>query len=303
VKEKSDSIHPGKRAVYSKKGIVMYKLVNKVQLNPQMCLIEFEAEDLAKAAQPGQFIILRVDEFGERFPLTIYDFSPEKGTITVVCQAVGTSTKKLCALEKGDGVLDISGPLGKAEEVKDIGRVIFVGGGVGTAEVYPIAKAMKKAGNNVTVIMGFRTKDLIICEEEIKSCCDGLYISTDDGSYGRKGFVTDILKDILAKEGCDLVFAIGPIVMMKAVADITRERSIKTRVSLNSIMIDGTGMCGGCRVKDKGESKFTCVDGPAFDGHSVDFDDLISRQDRFKDKEQESIKHYEHKCRIDLKQE
>ncbi|MFH1062214.1 MAG: sulfide/dihydroorotate dehydrogenase-like FAD/NAD-binding protein [Candidatus Omnitrophota bacterium] len=279
----------------------MYKIIQKRQLNSQVHLIEFEAKDLAMAASPGQFVILRVDEFGERFPLTIYDFDCQNGTITVVCQAIGVSTRKLCALNQGDSVLDISGPLGHSEQVQNIGKVIFVGGGVGTAEVYPIAKAMKQAGNDVTAIIGFRTKDLIICDQEIKPFCDNLYITTDDGSYGRKGFVTDILKELLDKGSYDLVFAIGPLIMMKAVAGVTKLKSIKTIVSLNSIMIDGTGMCGCCRIKYNQQTKFTCVDGPAFDGHLVDYDDIIWRQGRFKSKEEESAKHYEHKCRIKLK--
>ncbi|MBU1087701.1 MAG: sulfide/dihydroorotate dehydrogenase-like FAD/NAD-binding protein [Candidatus Omnitrophica bacterium] len=279
----------------------MYKIIQKRQLNSQVHLIEFEAKDLAMAASAGQFVILRVDEFGERFPLTLYDFDCENGTITVVCQAIGVSTRKLCALSQGDSVLDISGPLGRSEQVQNVGKVIFVGGGVGTAEVYPIAKAMKQAGNDVTVIIGFRTKDLIICEQEIKRICDNLYITTDDGSYGRKGFVTDILKELLAKDSYDLVFAIGPLVMMKSVSGVTKLKSIKTIVSLNSIMIDGTGMCGGCRIKYNEQAKFTCVDGPAFDGHLVDYDDIILRQGRFKNKEEQSTKHYEHKCQIKLK--
>ncbi|MDD5070680.1 MAG: sulfide/dihydroorotate dehydrogenase-like FAD/NAD-binding protein [Candidatus Omnitrophica bacterium] len=281
----------------------MYKIIKKKQLNSQVFLIEFEAEDLALAANPGQFVILRVDEFAERFPLTLYDFNPKTGTITVVCQAIGVSTKKLCALSEGDSVVDIAGPLGRAEPVCDIGKVIFIGGGVGTAEVYPIAKAMKRAGNDVTVIIGFRTKDLVICEQEINSVCDNLYVSTDDGSYGRRGFVTDILSELLETEPYDLVYAIGPIIMMKMVSAVTKLKALKTIVSLNSIMIDGTGMCGGCRIKYNGQAKFTCVDGPSFDGHLVDYDDVLLRQGRFKDKEDEGNKHYEHNCRIGLKKD
>ena len=276
----------------------MYKIIKKRQLNPQVTLIEFEAKDLAMAANPGQFVILRLDEYGERFPLTIYDFNRKNGTITVVCQAIGVSTKKLCALDQGDAVLDISGPLGNAEQLKNVGRVIFIGGGVGTAEVHPVAKAMKKAGNDVTAIIGFRSKDLIICEQELKSFCDNLYITTDDGSYGRKGFVTEVLKELLEKDSYDLVFVIGPLIMMKVVSAVTKLKSIKTIVSLNSIMIDGTGMCGCCRIKYNGESKFTCVDGPAFDGHLVDYDDVMLRQGRFKNKEEDSAKHYESQCKL-----
>lgn len=278
----------------------MHKIVKKKKLNPEICLVEFEAKDLAIAASPGQFVILRIDEEGERFPLTIYDFDRGKGTITVVCQAVGVSTKKLCALEEGEAILDVAGPLGHATDTENIGKVICIGGGVGTAEAYPIARAMKEAGNDVTVIIGARSKDLVICEDEIKEFCDKVYVTTDDGSYGKKGFVTDVLKELIAKEKYDLVFAIGPAIMMKMVAEMTRPDKIKTLVSLNSIMIDGTGMCGGCRVQQEGKSKFACVDGPEFDGHLIDFDDLITRGARYEEKEKKANEHYEGKCKIGL---
>ncbi len=278
----------------------MHKVVLKKHLNPEICLIEFEAKDLASAARPGQFVILRIDEEGERFPLTIYDFNREKGTVTVVCQAVGVSTKKLCALEEGGFILDAAGPLGHATDTKNIGKVICIGGGVGTAEAYPIARAMKEDGNDVTVIIGARSKGIVICEEDIKAFCDKVYVTTDDGSYGRKGFVTDVLKDLIEKDAYDMVFAIGPIMMMKMVSEMTRAAGIKTLVSLNSIMIDGTGMCGGCRVQHSGESKFACVDGPEFDGHLVNFDDLLTRGARYKEKEAEALEGYKHKCKIGL---
>ncbi len=278
----------------------MHKLIRREQLNPEICLVELEARDIAAAAKPGQFVVLRVDETGERFPLTIYDFDREKGTLTLVCQAVGVSTKKLCALKKGDSVLDIAGPLGHATETKNIGKVICIGGGVGTAEAYPIAKAMKRDGNDVTVIIGARTKELVICENEIREFCDKVHVTTDDGSYGRKGFVTDVLRELLEKDSYDLVFAIGPVIMMKMVSEMTRPRSLRTLVSLNAIMIDGTGMCGGCRIMYSGEKKFTCVDGPEFDGHLVDFDDLMKRQERYKDKEKAALEHYKEECRIGL---
>ncbi|MFC1480313.1 sulfide/dihydroorotate dehydrogenase-like FAD/NAD-binding protein [Candidatus Omnitrophota bacterium] len=278
----------------------MHKIVRKKQLNPEICLLELEAGDIAMSANPGQFVILRIDEVGERFPLTLYDFDRDRGTITVVCQAVGVSTKKLCALNEGDSVLDIAGPLGHATQTKNIGKVICIGGGVGTAEAYPIARAIKKGGNDVTVIIGAKTKDLVICEDDIKNFCDKVHITTDDGSYGRKGFVTDVLRELLEKDSYDLVFAIGPLVMMKAVSEMTRAKSIKTLVSLNSIMIDGTGMCGGCRIRYNSQPKFTCVDGPEFDGHLVDFEDLMHRQERYKDKERLALDHYEEKCRIGL---
>ena len=279
----------------------MHKIVRKEQLNPEICLLEFEAKDLALAANPGQFVIIRIDETGERFPLTIYDFNREKGTITVVCQAIGASTKKLCALNEAESIQDIAGPLGHAADTGNIGKVIIIGGGVGTAEAYPIAKAMAKNGNDVTVIIGSRTKDLILCEDEIREFCEKVFITTDDGSAGKKGFVTDILKELLETGSYDLVFAIGPVIMMKMVAEMTRPKEIKTLVSLNSIMIDGTGMCGGCRVQYDGKQKFTCVDGPEFDGHLVDFEDLMHRQARYKDKEKQAMDHYEHECKIGLK--
>ncbi|MEA3489061.1 MAG: sulfide/dihydroorotate dehydrogenase-like FAD/NAD-binding protein [Candidatus Omnitrophota bacterium] len=281
----------------------MHKIVKKKRLNPEICLVEFEARDIAGSARAGQFLIIRIDETGERFPLTIYDFDREKNTVTVVCQAVGVSTKKLCALNEGDCILDVAGPLGHATDTKDIGKVICIGGGVGTAEAYPIAKAMKKGGNDVTVIIGARTKELVLCEEEMREFSDKIHITTDDGSYGRKGFVTDVLRELLEKETYDLVFAIGPVIMMKMVSEMTRPVGIKTLVSLNSIMIDGTGMCGGCRVRYKGESRFTCVDGPEFDGHFVDFEDLMHRQERYKDKEKIALDHYEEECRIGLGRE
>jgi len=277
----------------------MYKIVKKRQLNPEISLVEFEAGDLAGAAQPGQFVILRVDEEGERFPLTIYDWNKQKGTITVVVQAVGVSTKKLCALSEGDSILDAAGPLGQAVKTKNIGKVICVGGGVGTAEAYPIAKKMKDDGNDVTVIIGARTKELVICEEEIKKFCDKVYITTDDGTYGRRGFVTDVLRQLIEKDSYNLVFAIGPAIMMKAVSSVTKPKALKTVVSLNSIMIDGSGMCGGCRVQYDNEVKFACVDGPEFDGHLVDYDDLIRRSQRYKNKEALALEHYE-KCKIAL---
>ncbi|MFH1782073.1 MAG: sulfide/dihydroorotate dehydrogenase-like FAD/NAD-binding protein [Candidatus Omnitrophota bacterium] len=279
----------------------MYKIIRKEQLNTEITLFKITAKDLSMAANPGQFVILRIDETGERFPLTIYDFNREKGTITIVCQAIGVSTKKLAALNQGDSILDIAGPLGHATKIKDVGKVICIGGGVGIAEAYPIAKAMKKEGNDVTVIIGSRNKDLLICEKEIREFCDKLHITTDDGSHGRKGFVSDVLKELLAKESYDLVFAIGPLIMMKIIADITKPLSIKTLVSLNSIMIDGTGMCGGCRVQYNNQTQFTCVDGPEFDGHLVDFNDVMRRQERYKDKEKEALDYCKNKCKIGLK--
>jgi len=278
----------------------MHKIVRKEQLNKEICLVEFEAQDLASVCAPGQFVVLRIDEQGERFPLTLYDWDTKKGTATVVCQAVGVSTKKLCALNKGDAILDVAGPLGHATNTENIGKVICIGGGVGTAEAYPIAKGMGKNGNDVTVIIGARSKDIVICEKEIREFCNKVYITTDDGTYGQKGFVTDVLKGLLEKDAPDLVFAIGPAIMMKKVAEMTKEKNIKTLVSLNSIMIDGTGMCGGCRVISGGKVKFACVDGPEFDAHQVDFDDLVQRGKRYNKKEKEALKRYNKTCRIGL---
>lgn len=279
----------------------MHRVIQKKQLNSEICLLELEARDIALSAQAGQFVVLRVDETGERFPLTLYDWDKTKGTIQVVCQAIGVSTKKLCSLSKGGNVLDIAGPLGNAANTETNGKVICIGGGVGTAEAYPIAKAMSSAGGDVTVIIGARTKDLVICEKEIKEFCDKVYVTTDDGSSGQKGFVTDVLKDLLnGKEEYELVFAIGPVIMMKMVSEMTRREKIHTLVSLNSIMIDGTGMCGGCRILYGGKTKFACVDGPEFDGHFVDFEDLTRRQGRYKGKEKNALDHYGKRCRIGL---
>lgn len=278
---------------------IMHKIIKKQLLNQDICLVEFEAQDIAQVARPGQFVILRIDERGERFPLTIYDFDKDKGTITVVFQAVGVSTMKLCRLKKGDNILDVAGPLGHPTQIERIGKIICVGGGVGTAEIYPVTKAYKNAGNDVFVIIGAKTKGLLICEQELKALGVTLVITTDDGSYGRKGFVTDALKRLIAKDKYDLVYAVGPIVMMRAVSDITRPYKIKTLVSLNSIMIDATGMCGGCRVTYDNKSRFTCVDGPEFDAHLINFDELIKRQSRYSDKEKIALENY--KCRIGLR--
>jgi len=278
----------------------MYKIIKKEKMASEIYLFEFEAKELAEAAAAGQFVILRIDEQGERFPLTLFDWDAKKGTVQVACQAVGVSTKKLCGLNEGDSIIDLVGPLGHATATKAVGKVVIIGGGVGTAEAHPIAKRMQADGNDVTVIIGARNKDLVICEEKMRRFCDKVYVVTDDGSSGKKGFVTNVLQDLLAKEKPDLVFAIGPAVMMKRVAEMTRPKNIKTLVSLNSIMIDGTGMCGGCRVLVDGKSKFACVDGPEFDGHQVNFDDMIQRGKRYVDKEKIALARHEEACRIGL---
>lgn len=278
----------------------MFKIIHKEHLNPEICKIVIEARDIVRAAKPGQFIILRVDATGERFPLTIYDFDEDNGLLSVVVQAVGVSTKKLCAMKKDSFIADIAGPLGHAINTKSIGKIICIGGGVGTAEAYPVAKAFKEDGNDVTVIIGARSKDLVICEKEMRDFCDNVHVTTDDGSSGRKGFVTDLLRDLLENDNYDMVFAIGPVIMMKMISEMTRPSALKTLVSLNAIMIDGTGMCGVCRIICDGEAKLTCVDGPEFDGHQVDYEDLIHRLNMYKEQEKISLELYEKDCRIGL---
>ena len=265
----------------------MYKIVKKRQLNSAVTLMEVEAPLIAKKALAGQFIIFRVDEKGERIPLTIADYDREKGTVTIIFQIVGRSTMELNQLEEGDSILDFVGPLGKPTEIDGYKRVAVIGGGVGCAIAYPSAKALFKNGTEVDMIAGFRSKDIVILEDEMKAACTNLYMMTDDGTYGEKGLVTDKLKELIEKEGrkYDAVFAIGPVIMMKFVAATTKPHGIKTIVSLNPIMIDGTGMCGGCRVKVDGQIKFACVDGPDFDGHKVDFDELMKRNSSYKERE------------------
>lgn len=258
-----------------------FKIVDKKILNTEISQIEISAPYIAKKALPGQFVILRIDEQGERIPLTIYDKDANKGTITLIFQKVGKTTEKLDILKKGDALQDLTGPLGEPTHIEKFGKALAIGGGVGTAEVFPLAKALNEKGNALFCIIGAKTKGLLILENELKKLTKNIFVATDDGSYGKKGFVTDILKEILKKEKFDIVFAVGPIPMMKAVAKTTRPYNLKTIVSLNSIMVDGTGMCGSCRVSVGGKTKFTCVDGPDFDAHLVDFDQLQVRQNRF----------------------
>jgi ferredoxin--NADP+ reductase len=237
-----------------------------------------EAPLVARKCQAGQFIILRIDENGERIPLTIADYSREKGTIQLIFQEVGATTRQMGRLKAGEALLDVAGPLGKATEIENFGVVVCIGGGIGVAPVYPIARAYKNAGNKVISIIGARNSDLLIMEKEMRSVSDELHITTDDGSAGRKGLVVDPLKDMIAAgDKIDRVMAIGPMVMMRGVAEVTRPHGIHTLVSLNPIMVDGTGMCGGCRCSVGGETKFACVDGPEFDGHEVDFNGLMAR--------------------------
>lgn len=249
-----------------------------------------EAPKIARKRKAGQFVILRVTESGERFPLTIADSDPDAGTITIIYQVVGKSTRILGGMDVGDSILDVVGPLGHPTEVHNVGHVVCVGGGVGIAPVYPIACAMKAAGNRVTAIISARTKELLILEEEMRKAVDELKIATDDGSYGIKGFPTQILQDMFAANvKIDEVVAVGPVPMMKAVCNTTRAPGIKTIVSLNPIMVDGTGMCGGCRVMVGGETKFVCVDGPEFNGHEVDFDLLSKRLRAYTELERQSM--------------
>ena len=266
----------------------MYKIVRKKVLNPTVTLMEFEAPFVARKARAGQFIIFRVDEKSERVPLTIASYDREKGTVGVIFQKVGLSTEMLGRMEEGEYIQDFVGPLGKPTEVENRKRVCVVGGGVGCAIAWPAAKAFKEAGAIVDVIIGFRTKDLVILEDEFRAASDNLYLMTDDGSYGEPGFGTVKLQQLL-ESGIeyDEVLAIGPVPMMKFVCKTTEPFGVKTIVSLNPIMVDGTGMCGGCRVTVGGETKFACVDGPEFDGHKVDFAELMNRNSVYREREAE----------------
>ena len=274
-----------------------YKIVKKADLNSQIYLMEIEAPLVARKAAPGQFVILRMDEKGERVPFTIADFDKEKGTVTVIIQAVGKTTRDLSKLNEGDTILDFAGPLGIPTPLEGLKKVAVIGGGLGTAIAYPQAKKLKELGAEVTAISGFRSKEYIILEDEMNSVSDKLIITTDDGSNGLQGFVTDRLREELESgEKYDEVIAIGPLVMMRAVCNLTKEYDIPTTVSMNPVMIDGTGMCGGCRVIVGGETRFACVDGPDFDGHKIDWDAAIKRQQMFKAYEKRSCE--EGKCRL-----
>ncbi len=274
----------------------MYKVVLKKKLNPTVTLMDIEAPLVAAKAQPGQFIILRVDEEGERIPLTVADYDRKKGTVTIIFQIVGATTRKLDEKNEGDYIQDFVGPLGRATHTEGIKKVAVVGGGVGCAIALPVAKKFHEQGTNVTSIVGFRTKDLLILEDEFKSASDNYIVMTDDGSYGEKGLVTNALEKLIeAGEQFDEVITIGPLIMMKFVCAVTKKYNIKTVVSMNPIMIDGTGMCGGCRLTVGGETKFACVDGPEFDGHLVDFDEAMSRGGMYKDFERHA---YEETCNL-----
>lgn len=275
----------------------MNRILEKRALNDEVKLMKVEAPLIAAKAKPGQFVILRVDSKAERIPLTVADTDKEKGLVTIIFQEVGVSTIKLGALNEGDSILDFAGPLGKPSELDGFEKVCVIGGGLGCAIAWPQAKYLFENGADVDTIAGFRNKDLVIIEDEMRECSNRLFLMTDDGSYGEKGFVTDKLRELLeGGEKYDAVIAIGPLGMMKAVAELTKPYGIKTIVSMNSIMVDGTGMCGGCRLTVGGESKFACVDGPDFDGHQVDFDEAIRRSKMYEDIEKKAAE--AHKCKL-----
>lgn len=271
----------------------MYKIVEKRQLTPQIYLMDVEAPRVAKSAKPGQFIIVKMDEKGERIPLTVCDYDAEKGTVTIVFQTLGKSTIEMAGYNVGDYFTDFAGPLGVAsefihEEIDALKqqKIVFIAGGVGTAPVYPQVKWLQQRGVQVDVIIGARNKDMVILEDEMRALGANVYVTTDDGSYGRKGLVTEVLKSLIdGGTAYDHVIAIGPMIMMKFVSKLTQEYNIKTTISLNPIMVDGTGMCGACRVSVGDETKFACVDGPEFDGHLVDFDEAMRRQAMYKTEE------------------
>ena len=278
------------------------EIVERKDLAPSLVMWKLYVPDIAKRVKPGQFVVLRADDRAERIPLTVADFDRETGQITVIFQEVGASTKKLARFQPGQAILDVVGPLGKASHIEKFGTVVCVGGGVGVAPVYPIAKALYQAGNQIISIIGARSKEMLILEEEMKAVSHELYVTTDDGTYGHHGFVTDELKRLIDEgKKIDLVLAIGPVVMMRAVSEVTRPYELKTVVSLNSVMIDGTGMCGGCRTTVGGETKFVCVDGPEFDAHTVNFKELMLRQQMYNREERRAV--WDHTCRLEAQVE
>jgi ferredoxin--NADP+ reductase len=275
----------------------MYPIIRKTILAPTITKFEIEAPLIARKRKAGNFVMIRVEDGGERIPLTIADSDPARGTITLIVQAIGGTTKLLSSKNAGESLLDVVGPLGNPTPIRSHGAVACVGGGVGTAELYPIAMALRDAGNAVFTIIGARTQELVILENEMRQISDKVFVTTDDGTYARKGFVTDQLKDLLEGEfGIRVVYAIGPLPMMKAVSKLTEGYGITTYVSLNTIMVDGTGMCGGCRVTVNGQMKFACVDGPEFEGHQVDFDELMMRNRTYVDLEK--ISNHKYECRL-----
>ncbi len=276
----------------------MFQILSKETLAKSITKFVIEAPYVARKHKAGNFLIIRVNDHGERIPLTIVDSNPDAGTVTIIVQTIGKTTKLLSLQNEGDYLLDVAGPLGNPTPIHGNGTVVCIGGGVGTAEVYPIARALKKAGNKLATIIGARSKDLIILENELREISDRTFITTDDGTYGKKGFVTDALGEYLQVEsGVSSIYAIGPIIMMKAVSDFTRARGIPTYVSLNPIMMDGTGMCGACRVTVGGNTKFACVDGPEFDGHLVDFEELMTRNRSYMELERMSVDRFDAEIR------
>ncbi len=277
----------------------MYTIISKVDLADRICKYVFLAPQIAKKAKPGQFVMIRVDDEGERIPLTVADTDPEKGTVTIVVQSVGTTTKKLHCKCEGESINDLVGPLGTPTHLEGHKNAVCVAGGVGIAEIHPIARGLKNAGAHVTSIIGSRNHDLLFFEEEMKKASDELIVTTDDGSYGIKGLVLNPLKEMMdAGKQIDIVFCVGPVIMMREVSKATKPYGIPTFVSLNPLMVDGTGMCGACRVTVGGETKFACVDGPDFNGHDVDFDELMGRLVAFKNDEGASLEHWEnHVCK------
>ncbi|MGB9602277.1 MAG: sulfide/dihydroorotate dehydrogenase-like FAD/NAD-binding protein [Verrucomicrobiia bacterium] len=277
----------------------MHLIVKKRQLSPNVTRLDVIAERIAEIRKPGQFVIVRAKEKSERIPLTIADANVGQGTIALVIQAVGRSTIELVSMNVGESILDIAGPLGKPTELIESGTALCVGGGVGTAVVHPIACGLKQNGVKVISVIGGRSREWVIFEEELSRLGE-VVVCTDDGSYGRKGFVTDAVKELIERGGIDIVYAVGPVPMMRAVAELTRPLKIKTIVSLNPIMVDGTGMCGGCRVSVGGQTKFACVDGPEFDGHLVDYNLLMDRLSTYRPYEQQALKEFEEECKIGL---
>lgn len=275
----------------------MFKILKKRDVSPSVKLIEVEAPLVANSAKSGQFVVLRLKEGGERIPLTIADKNKAAGTLTIVFQVVGKTTQELATYKEGDFIKDLLGPLGKATDFGSAKNIVCVAGGVGIAEIYPEVKELHEDKKKVTTIIGARNKSLLFFEDELKTVSSAFYVTTDDGSYGRKGFVSEVLKELLEKDkSIDLVVAVGPVIMMKVVSDLTKNYGVRTIVSLNPIMLDATGMCGACRVTVGGKTLFGCVDGPSFDGHQVDFGELMKRLNQFKDEEKNSAEIFKLKC-------
>jgi len=284
---------------------VSHKIISKGKLSENVFTAEIEAPLVAQARKPGQFVIISINsEYSERIPLTIADSDRQKGTIRLIWQSVGKTTAELADMQAGEKIANLVGPLGKPTHIENFGTVVCVGGGIGSAPLLPIAKALKQAGNKIISILGARSKELLILEDEFAQISDELVITTDDGSYGRKALVTEPLKEICRRDQKpDQAFVIGPAIMMKFCCEVTKQFNVPTQVSLNTIMVDGTGMCGGCRVEVDGQAKFVCVDGPEFDGHEVNFDLMIKRLDAYKDQEQKAYEQYKkHRCKIGLDQ-